>query len=257
MFKAILTSDRASLRAFARAFIEEGNDPAALLCLDHFFSAPLKLRNRPLDEVHASLCLYLDYVDLLNKLRRSESLAEGSARRRLFGFRMLGTNRYLVPEHTPLYKKAVGGSLSGKKGANGYTVSYNELNRCITYVIQTRILKRTEVQNATCGSVLRSLPCLQLLTQGECTSPKGTCTFQHIRPDRLTVDWYYARLGIILLQLRILDLAQYDEMNVKKYVPAHFAKDVCGCSSTMKLLARGVILNTASSFFELRIVGKF
>ena len=229
MFKAIRTSDHTSLRTFAKAFIKKGNDPAALLCLDHFFSIPLKLRNHPMDEVHASLCLYLDYILLLNKLRQKESLAEGSARRRLFGFQMLGTNRYLVPEHTPLYKKVVNGSLSGKKSANGYTCSYNELSRSITDVIVTRISQRTKVQNATCRDVHGFSPCLQSLFKRECNSSKGTgtCTFQHVEPDQLTVDWYHARLGLILLQLQILDSARYDEMGVKKYVLVHFAKNAC------------------------------
>ena len=211
-----------------------------------------------MDEIHASLSLYFDYILLLNKLRRNESLAEGSARRRLFGFQILGNNRYLVPEHTLLYKRAISGSLSGKKDANGYTSSYNELNRCITDVILTQTSQRTRVQNATCRDVHGFAPCLQFLVQRECSSSKGTgtCTFQHLEPDQLTVDWYHARLGLILLQLQILDSARYDEIGVKKYVLAHPAKNVCRCSLIVKLLARGVILNTTSSFSEPRIVGE-
>ena len=230
MFKAIRASDRASLRTFAKAFDKKGNYPATLLCLDHFFSSPLKLRNRSMDEVHASLCLFFDYIFLLNKLRRDESLAKGSARRRLFGFQMLGPNRYLVPEHNHLYRKVGSGSLSGKKSAGGRKCSSSELSRCINDVIRTRTLQRTEDQNATCREVHGFSPCSRLLVQGGCYSSgrTGTCTFQHIEPDQLTADWYRDRLDLILLQLQILDSAGYDETDVKKYVLAHSAKNPCG-----------------------------
>jgi hypothetical protein len=118
MFKAIQGADHASLRTLAKTFIRTENDPAALLCLDHVFSSPLKLRNLPLVEIQASLSLYLDYIRLLNKFYNDESLTEGSNHQRLFGFQVLGENRYLVPKHTLLYEKLT--NRSGSKEERGW-----------------------------------------------------------------------------------------------------------------------------------------
>jgi hypothetical protein len=169
MFKAIQRPDRATLRTLAKAFIRIGDNPAALLCLDHFFSSPRKLRNLPFDRVQASLSLYLEYVDLLDKLRRDVSLAKGSARQRLFGFQVLGGNRYLVPEYSSLYKKLANQSGSSKRSTEGHACNYNELGRSITHFVSNLILDRTKVQDGTCRDVHGFAPCLELLVQKECT----------------------------------------------------------------------------------------
>ena len=259
MFKAIQRPDRPSLRTLARAFIGMGNDPAALLCLDYFFSSPLKLRNRPLAEVEVSLYLYLDYVLLLNKLRRDESLAQGSARQRLFGFQVLGKNRYLVQEHTPLYKRLVNQSSSSKRDADGYRCKGDELGRSIADLISSRTSDRTKIQDGTCRNVHGFSPCLQLLVQKKCNPLKatGSCTFQHIQPEELTPDWYHTRLRLILLQIQILDSAHYDDIGVKKYVLAHSAGNTYGYSPNIKSLAWGIVLSPSSTFSKARIIGEF
>ena len=226
MFKAIKRTDRASLRALAKTFIKQGDNPAALLCLDNFFSSPLKLQNLSLDRVEASLSLYFDYVNLLDKLRPNVSLAQGSARQRLFGFQVLGSNRYLVPEYSSLYNKLANQSGSSKKSADGHICGSDELGRSITHFISSRAVNRTKSQDATCRNVHGFSPCLQLFVQGECSPPKemGPCTFQHVRPEELTADWYRTRLRLILLQFRILDLARHDDLDVKKYVLVYFVE---------------------------------
>ena len=234
------------------------NDPAALLCLDHFFSSPLKLRNLPLDEVQASLSLYLDYVRLLDKLRRDESLAQGSARQRLFGFQVLGWNRYLVPEHSSLHKKLANQSGSSKRSADGCICSHDELARSIAHFISSRTLDRTKIQDITCRDVHGFSPCLQLLVQKKCSSLKGmgSCTFQHVQPEELTADWYHARIRLILLQFQVLDLARYDDLDVKKYVPVHSPGNARGYSLKVKLLAWSIVLSTSSTFSEAWIIGE-
>jgi len=234
------------------------NDPAALLCLDHFFSSPLKLRNLPLDKVEASLCLYLDYVHLLNKLRRDKSLSKGSARQRLFGFQVQGHNRYLVPERSPLHKKLANQSGSSKRSTDEHICDYDELCRSISHFISNRTLNRTKIQDVTSRDVHRFSPCPQLLVQKKCNPLKGMepCTFQHFRPEELTANWYHARLRLILLQFQILDLAQYDDLDVKKYVPVYSAGNARGHSLKVKLLAWGIVFSTSPAFSAARIVGE-
>ena len=258
MFKAIWSADHASFRTLVETFIGAGNHPAALLCLDNVFSPPPGLRNLPLAGVQASLSLYLDYIRLLNKLRRDESLAQGSARQRLFGFQVLGWNRYLVPEQSSLYKKLTNQSGSSKKDIKGHKCSYEELSRSINHFILSRASERTKTQNANCRDVHVFSPCLHSLVQGKCNPLKGMepCTFQHIQPEQLTVDWYHARLRLILLQFQILDSACCDNLDVKKYVLAHSAGSACGYSLYVKLLARDIVLSASSTFSEARRIGQ-
>ena len=226
MFKAIQHTDRTSLCKLAKTFIRMGNAPAALLCLDHVFSSPLRLRNLSLAEVQASLSLYLDYIRLLNRFRSDESLAEGSNRQRSFGFQALGGNRYLVPEHTLLYGKLTNRSDSAGKNADGYRCEYDEIRQGIIQLITSRIDDRTKIQNDACRNVHGFSPCLGLLVQRKCTSGNGSCPFQHIQPEQLTVDWYHARLRLILLQFHILHSARCEDLEVKKYVLAQPARNL-------------------------------
>ena len=256
MFEAIKRVDRASLRAFAKTFLRTGNDPAALLCMDHVFSSSFKLRNLPLIEVQASLSFYLDYIRLLSKFRNDKSLAQDSSHQRLFGFQVLGDSRYLVPRHTLLYEILANGPGSGRTGVDGYECDHDELSCGVVQLIGSRIHDRTEIQDQACRDVHGFSPCLYLLIEKECNPPKGKgrCPFQHIQPEQLTVDWYHARLHLILLQFQILNTAQYYEADVLKWVLVHSARNACENSLIMKLLAWDIVLGTSPTPSEARIV---
>ena len=208
-----------TLRTLAKTFLGSGNNPAALLCLDHVFSSPLKLQDLPLVEAQASLSLYLDYTRLLNKVRRDESLSEGLNPQRLFGFQVLGRSRYLVPKHTILYEKLTNRSDPRGKSTAGYECGYGEIRRGIIEFISSRIDGRTKIQDDACHSVHGFAPCLRFLVQKKCSTQKGngSCTFQHIQSEQLTMDWYHAQLRLILLQFQILDSARCDKLDVKRY----------------------------------------
>lgn len=255
MFKAIQHGDRASLRTLAKTFTRARNDPAALLCLDHLFSFPIRLLNLPLAEIQALLSLFLDYIRLLNKFVRFESLAQGSNHQMLFGFQVLGENSYLVPEHTLVYKGLINQSESSGKRVDDYRCSYDELSRCIIQLILGRIRCRTEIQNETCREAYGFSPCLRLLVRRKCDPPegKGPCPFQHIQLEQLSVDWYHARLRLILLQFKILSSARYFDWLVTKYVLGYSSRIAYGYSPNVKLLARETVLSASSTFSEARI----
>jgi hypothetical protein len=255
MFGAIRREDHASLCTLAKTFIGTGNDPAALLCLDHIFSSPPKLQDLPLATVYALHSMYLEYIRLLNKFWSDESLAEGSNHQRLFGFQILG-NHYLVPSCTVLHGKFTNRSDSSGKSADGYGCGYDELHRGIIQLIRSRIDDRTAIQNAACRDIHGFSPCLKLLVRQKCNSPrgKGSCTFQHIQPEQLTVDWYRIRIRLIILQFRILDSASYYDWDGRKYVPPRSATNICEYSSNMKLLAWNLVLCTPPTSSGARIV---
>jgi hypothetical protein len=226
MFQAIQSADHAALRALAKTFLEAKDDPAALLCLDHAFSSPLKLQNLPLVEVESSLSLFLDYICLLNKFRRDKSFANNSNHQRLFGFRGSRENRWLVPKHTLLHGKLVSTSGSTRRGVDG--CGSDELRRGITAILESRIRDRTGVQNKACRRVLGLSPCLRLLVQGDCNLPsgQGACPFQHIKPEQLSLDWYRTRLRLILLQFQILESARLYDFHTARCVVALPPQDV-------------------------------
>ena len=255
-FKAIQRADHASLRTLAGASARIGNDPVVLLCLDHVFSSPLALPGLPLTEIQTSLSLYLDYIRLLNKFRRDKSLAEDSDCQRIFGFQVLGEDRYLVPERTLLHEELTNRPGSNRKSTEGYKCGYDELSQGIVRLISSRIHNRTEIQNSACREVHGFSPCLHLLVQKRCNPPKekGLCTFQHIRLEQISVDWYHARLRLILLQFQILDSARYYDRYVTKYAPVRSLGNTCGYSLNVKLLARGVILSTPPALSTTRIL---
>jgi len=258
MFEAIQGADHSRLRTLAKTFIGTGNNPAALLCLDHVFSSPLKLQNLPLVEAQASLSLYLDYIRLLNKLLRDTSLAEGSDRQRLFGFQVLGGGRYLAPKRTLLRENLANRAGSCGNRADGYRCGNDELCRGIVQLIKSRISDRTKIQNDASRDVQGFSPCLHFLVEKECDSlgGEGQCTLQHIRPEQLTANWYHARLRLILLQFQVLDLARYDSLDVKKYVLAQSMRNACGYLLNVKLLAWDIVLSTPPAFSEAWILRK-
>ena len=253
MFQAIQSSDRMSLCSLAKTFTESGNHPAALLCLDHALSPPLSLQDIPLTRIQALFSMYPGYIQLLRQLPDDESFAEGSNHQRLFGFQTLQQSRYLAPKHTLLYKRLVGQS-SGQSSSSqqgGVICDYGVLRRCIVKLIESRIRDRTTSQNAACCEVHGFSPCFQLLVQKECnpSDKRAPCTFQHIQPEQLTVDWYRARLRLILLQFRILDSARLYDLDLAKYVLAHSLGRACPLYLlNVKLLAWDVVLDTPPAF---------
>jgi len=220
MFEAIQNGDNEGLRTLAKTFIETRNESAALMCLDYFFSSPFKLRHLSLADIHALLSLYLDYIRLLNRLRRDDSLAEGSRHQKLFGFQVLGEDRYLVPKHTLIHENLTDQTVGSEENMDGYTCTYDELSDIIVWVIGSRIEERTALENSACRDAHGFSPCLTLIIRGQCKWGE-TCDFQNIQPDHLTVEWYHARVRLILLQFQILNSAHHWPWPVTKYVPGH------------------------------------
>ena len=229
MFQAIRHGDHATLRTLAKTFSETNNDIAALLCLDHAFSSPLKLQGLSSSEVQALLSLYFDYVCLLKKFQRDGSLTKGSNNQKLFGFKVQGENRLLVPENTLLHGKINRKSASSKKGVSGHKCSSDEVRQGITDIIKSRVRDRTNMQRRACHNVHGFALCSQLFLRENCSPPggDGSCAFQHLRAEDLTVDWYQSRLHVILLQFQILELAQMYDLRVARYVLVHSLTVIC------------------------------
>lgn len=224
MFEAIQNTDHTSLRTLAKSFTETGNDPATLMCLDHIFSSPLKLRHLSLADIHALLSLYLDYIRLLDRLWRDDSLAEGSKHQKLFGFQVLGEDRYLVPKHSLIHGILTNQTIGSEESTDWHTCTYDELSGSIVQLIEIRTRERTRLEHIACRDAHGFSPCLTLIIRGRCGRGE-TCDFQHIQPDHLTVDWYHTRIRLILLQFQILNSARHYPWLVIKCVPVRTLRD--------------------------------
>lgn len=225
MFEAIQNADHTRLGALAKAFIGAENDPAALMCLDHFFSSPPQLRHLSLADIHALLSLYLDYIRLLNRLWRDDSLAEGSKHQKLFGFQVLGEDRYFVPNHAHIHKILTNQTIGSEEGTDEHMWTYDELSGGIVQLILSRIRDRTMLEHNACRDAHGFSPCLTLIARGQCKRGES-CNFQHIQPDHLTAEWYHARVRVILLQFQILNSARCYPWLVTKYVPKRSERHV-------------------------------
>ena len=222
MFEAIQNGDQTNLRTLAKVFIENGNDTAALMCLDDILSTPPKLRHLSLVDIHASLSLHLVYIRLLDRLWRDDSLAEGSKHQRLFGFQVLGEDRYLVPKHTLIHgilANQIIGSES-EESTDGHTCTYDELSGAIMEFIYRRTEDCASLENSACRDAHGFSPCLALIVRGQCKRG-DSCDFQHVQPDQITIEWYHARIRLILLQFQILNSARHYPRAVTKCVPGH------------------------------------
>jgi len=224
MFEAIQNADHMSLRTLAKTFIKTGNDPATLMCLDHIFSSPPKLRHLSLADIHAVLSLYLDYIRLLDRLWRDGSLAEGSKHQRLFGFQVLGEDRYLVPKHSLIHGILTNQTIGSEESTDWHTCTYDELSGGILQLIESRTRERTKLENNACRDAYGFSPCLKLIIRGQCRRGE-TCDFQHIQADHLTIEWYHARIRLILLQFQILNSARHYPWLVTKCVPLRTLRD--------------------------------
>lgn len=222
MFEAIQRVDHASLCVLAKTFIKAGNDPAALLCLDHVFSSPPRLGGLSHADIHALLSLYLQYLRLLGRFYRDDSLAEGSKHQRLFGFHVLGEDRYFAPKDTLVHEILTRQSRTNEESAEGYACTHNDITWGIVQLISSRIVERTEFLNNACRDVRGFSPCLPFMVRGQCT--RESCGFQHIQQDNFTVEWYHARLRLILLQFQILNLARHYPWSVLKCVPENLKR---------------------------------
>ena len=223
MFEAIQPIDHTRLLVLAKMFINARNDPAALLCLDYVFTSPFSLRELSYTDIHALLSLYLEYVRLLDRFYRDDSLAEGSKHQRLFGFQVLGEDRYLVPKHTRVYEILAKQFGTGEESTDEYTCTYKEITLGIVQIISGRIINRTEFLNNACRNVHGFSPCLPFMVRGQCKWGEA-CDSKHIEQDQFTVEWYHARIRLILLQLQILNLARHYPWPVLKYVPKYFKR---------------------------------
>lgn len=206
MFRARHRADSKILRVLHPKFVKAKNYPAALMCLDSAFASTLPLQGAPPADPGPDLRLHFAYFELLDRLRREDSLNTGSIRQKVFAFQPREDDRFFVPANSFLYMTFLSRpDTMQEKG--GCVVTHEELRRTLGREIPEYIRLRAKEQNNAYRRRLGATPCLTMVTKGEC--PKVDCQFQHVRPEKMTAGWFNARIQLVLTEIQILNLAGF------------------------------------------------
>ena len=208
MFRARHTADFKTLRDLYPKFVRAKNHSAALMCLDSTFTSTLPRQGVPTIDSSPELLLHFTYFELLDRLRREDSLDTGSIRQKVFAFqpREDEDDRFFIPANNFLHVVFISKpDTAQEKG--GCVVTHEELRRVLDYEIPEYTRLRAKQQNNAYRKRLGVPPCLTMVAKGGC--PKPDCQLQHIRPEKITADWFNTRIRLVLMEIQILNLAGF------------------------------------------------
>ena len=213
MFRARHEADFKALRDLHLKFIGVENYSAALLCLDPVFASTLPSQGSPTVDPEPEFSFYFAYFELLDRLRREDCLDAGSFRQKVFAFQLRQDDRFFVPANSFLHVVFVPKPVTLQEFEEGGCIVTNEeLRRALDREIPEYIHLRAKQQNNVYRRRLGAAPCLTTVARGEC--PKADCQFQHLRPEKITVGWFNARIRLVLKEIQLLNLAGFHPLGV-------------------------------------------
>ena len=211
MFRARYQGDFRALRVLYSQFVRVENYPAALLCLDPTFISTIPPHGSTALVSGQDLSLHLDYFELLDRLRRGDSLDPGSIRQKVFAFQPRENDRFFLPANGFLH--AVFASRPETlQEKDGCVVTHEELRSVLDREILEFIRLRAKLQHNAYRRRIGADPCMAMFTRGECS--RQDCQHQHIRPEKMTVGWLNDRVRSVLTEIRILNLAGFHRTGV-------------------------------------------
>ena len=212
MFKARHKADFQKLRDLYPKFIKDEHWSAALLCLDPIFASTLPAKGVPMvADPGPDLSLHLTYFELLDRLRREDRLDTGSIRQRVFAFQPREDDRFFIPTNSFLHEVLLPNPDVAQE-RNDCIVTHEELRRVFEESIPVFIHDRAKRQHNVYRRRLGTLPCMMYVTRGECQ--KADCQYQHLRQEKITTEWFNARVRLVLTEIRILNLAGFHPKGV-------------------------------------------
>ena len=215
MFRARHEGDFRTLRVLCSQFIRVENYPAALLCLDPTFISTIPPHGNSALVSGQELSLHLSYFELLDRLRRGESLDPGSIRQKVFAFQPRENDRFFLPANGFLHA-VFAPRPETLQEKDGCVITHEELRGVLDREILEFIRLRAKLQHNAYRRRLGADPCMAMFTRGECS--KQDCQYQHIRPERMTVGWFNDRVRSVLTEIRILNLAGFHPTGVIVFV---------------------------------------
>lgn len=175
------------------------------MCLDSAFTSTLPPQGVPIANPEPELILHFTYFELLDRLRREDCLDTGSIRQKVFAFQQREDDRFFIPANSLLHAVFIS-KPDATQEKRGCVVTHEELRRVLDHEIREYTYLRAKQQNNAYRKRLGAAPCLATM-KGECMKPD--CQLQHIRPDKMTADWFNARIQLVLTEIQILNLAGF------------------------------------------------
>lgn len=216
MFRARHETDFKTLRLLHLKFIEAENYSAALLCLDPIFASTLPPHGSLTVDLELDLSFHFTYFELLDRLRREDRLEAGSVRQKVFAFQPHQDDRFSIPANSFLHGVFIPDPDTAQEKGD-CVVTHEELRRTLDREVPKYINLRAKKQNNAYHGRLGVVPCLTMVARGECS--RADCKFQHLRPEKITIDWFNARIRLVLKEIQILNLAGFHPLGVILYVP--------------------------------------
>ena len=212
MFKARHKADFQMLRSLHSNFTKDEHWSAALLCLDPIFASTLPAKGTPTAaDPGPDLSLHLAYFELLDRLRRENSLDTGSIRQRVFAFQPREDDRFLIPTKSLLHEVILPNPDAAQE-RDDCIITHEELRRALEEKIPVFIHDHAKLQNNVYRRRLGTIPCTTYMTRGDCR--KLDCQYQHLRQEKITAEWFNTRVQLVLTEIRILNLAGFHPKGV-------------------------------------------
>ena len=204
MFRAIAKRDTAALGALSKAFQPRGYAAAVLMCLDHTFALPMQLQTAPITEVSAKLEIFLEYMQILQKLVGTTTVCSNAIVRRLFALQDSPEteDHVLVPPDTFLSAQINPRTgPSARVTEQGISIPRWELEVIINNAFKNRLLQRIHQENEVVRNLRILHPCLPYAAHGRCN--RNECPQYHDNFGRYDAAFYNARVQVVLLQILI------------------------------------------------------
>ncbi|KAJ7051172.1 hypothetical protein C8F01DRAFT_1067163 [Mycena amicta] len=206
MFQAILDGNIDKLEALGRSFHAANNSPAALLCLDHYFTHRFSVRDLGLDALVHHLDLFFTFVRLLYNAGFNVDPAASSGAGQLFGFSKDGEDRFLISPNSVLRP--------ADASTESCVISAFQLRSTFQTFIRERLGTHVLRENSSChGHKIFEGPCLTFaLFGGRCN--RGECQQEHVDPHALTPESYSLRVRAHILQILVYQSVQFQRVSI-------------------------------------------
>lgn len=217
MFDAIFQNNLDKLRDQAVSLLAANGDiGAVILCLDHFYTSPPKIKTANTTDVSASLGLFHDYIRLLKRVATDANAVDNPVLRRLFAIQE-SDQSYLLPAGSYLHKFALEHQVTVIRATmEGAFMTPRETTWTINQAIARRLKIRIAQEDAMALTSRAFSPiCLSSAVYNLCNRPD--CVRRHIDAPELSAAWYSEQIVVFFRQFVILQVLTASPLCVYGY----------------------------------------
>lgn len=207
MFLALGVGNVHKLQQLGLKFAQQGNEAAALLCLDNVYNTPPPIGEaETIQQGIAMLESFLVYVQLLYDAAHIKDPSRSRAAQWLFAFTECGDDRFGIFPRT--FLAGINKHHLLMKGDMG-TLSSQNLSQTLKGGLTERLKARVMEVHQLCRKARIFSPCLNILL-GTCRNID--CWRGHFGSATLESCWYNDRVRMCLLQIQIFQQLHFVNM---------------------------------------------